>query len=80
METYPKYTLDSFKPTKYDDAAISSYQDFLTLRDEGTIPENVRFQVGIPPPFNSVQGHTHPEFHEELDPLYEQRMQEARLV
>lgn len=82
LETYPKYTLESIKPTKYDDAAISSYQQFLTLRNQGIIPANVRFQVGIPPPINAVQGHTRPEFHEELEPLYEKRMQEslARIV
>jgi hypothetical protein len=34
--------------TGYDDAAISSYAVFKRLKDEGTIPKHVRFQVCLP--------------------------------
>jgi len=44
------YTLDSIGPTKYDDVAIASYAEFLTLWKEGTIPAAVRF--------SSVPSHT----------------------
>lgn len=34
--------------TGYDDAAIESYAIFKRLREEGIIPQGVRFQVGLP--------------------------------
>ena len=73
----PAYTLQDVAPTEYDDVAISSYADFVRLRAQGTIPGDVRFQVSLPTPFNSIQGHTRPEFHEQLEPLYEQRFRES---
>lgn len=74
---YPKYTLESIKPTKYDDAAISSYHSFLALRQKGIIPVDMRIQVCLPTPINSIMANTRPEFHKELEPLYEQRFQEG---
>ncbi|TVY84827.1 hypothetical protein LSUE1_G000595 [Lachnellula suecica] len=44
-ETYPKYTLDSIKPTRYDDAAISSYREFVALRAEGIIPADALARI-----------------------------------
>jgi hypothetical protein len=34
----------------FDDAAIASYADFKSARDEGTLPAHVRFQVCLPSP------------------------------
>lgn len=77
-ESKPHYDkLDFVQPTQYDDVAISSYETFVQLRAQGVIPQGVRFQVCLPTPFNSIIGHTRPEFHEQLEPLYEQRFHEA---
>jgi hypothetical protein len=64
------FTQESIKPSQ----SLESYKKFVTLRAQGTIPKGVRFQVSLPPPFNSVQGHTRAEFHSKLDPLYEKRI------
>ena len=40
--------------TGYDNAAISSYQTFRTLRDEGVIPRGTKLQVGLPTPMNGI--------------------------
>ncbi|PYI04304.1 hypothetical protein BO78DRAFT_431367 [Aspergillus sclerotiicarbonarius CBS 121057] len=74
---HPGFTLESIKPTQYDTVAFDSYQRFLKFREQGIIPAGVRFQVSIPPPLNCVLGHTRPEFHTQMDPLYEQRMIES---
>ena len=72
----PVYTIESIQPTKYDDVAISSYTEFMKLRAQGVIPSDVRFQVCLPPPFNSIQL-VRSEFREQLEPLYEKRFQES---
>ena len=71
------YTIDSIQPTRYDDMAISSYDTFIRMRNEGIIPSDVRFQVSLPTPFNSIQGHVRPEFQRQLEPLYEKRFEES---
>ncbi|KAL8822240.1 MAG: hypothetical protein Q9191_007021, partial [Dirinaria sp. TL-2023a] len=71
------YTIDSIQPTRYDEMAISSYGIFTRMRNEGIIPSDVRFQVSLPTPFNSIQGHVRPEFHRQLEPLYEKRFEES---
>ncbi len=38
------------------DDAISSYQVFRRLRDDGTVPAGLRFQVGLPFPASSLNG------------------------
>jgi len=38
----------------YADVAIESYREFVRLRDEGTVPGGVRFQVSVPTPFAVV--------------------------
>ena len=38
----------------YADAAIESYQTFETLKAEGVVPANVRFQVSLPPPHSAA--------------------------
>ena len=80
-ESDPPYAIESIKPTRYDNAAIASYTEFVRLRDQGLIAEDVRFQVCLPPPFNSLQM-VRPELREQLEPLYEKRFQEslARIV
>jgi hypothetical protein len=38
----------------YADVAIDSYREFVRLRDEGVVPQGVRFQVSVPTPFAVV--------------------------
>ena len=38
----------------YADVAIDSYREFVRLRDEGVVPQGVRFQVSVPKPFAVV--------------------------
>ncbi|KAJ5934454.1 hypothetical protein N7466_004001 [Penicillium verhagenii] len=71
------FTLDDVKPNDYDKAAKDSYQDFLRLRQNATIPSNVRFQVSIPTPYECIQGHVRSEFQAQLEPFYEKRIFDA---
>ena len=43
-----------FTDLKYASAAVESYQTFRRLRDAGTIPATVRFQVCLPTPLGGV--------------------------
>jgi hypothetical protein len=45
-----------FDDLKYGDFATSSYATFRRLRDEGTIPPGVRFQVCLPAPHSAIDG------------------------
>ena len=72
----PEYTIESVQPTRYDEVAISSYDEFVRLRTQNAIPSNVRFQVCLPPPFNTLQL-VRPEFRVQLEPLYEHRLRES---
>lgn len=74
------FTLDAIKPSQYDTAALQSYETFVRLREKNLIPSTVRFQVCLPSPMACVQWHVKPEFHARLEPLYEQRILEARAV
>lgn len=40
--------------TTYDSNAIESYKTFKALQDAGKIPSNVKFQVSLPTPLNSL--------------------------
>ena len=71
------YTIDSIKPTRYDEAALSSYTKFCQLRREGVISKDVRFQVCLPSAYNCVQAWVEEEHRKEIYPLYEARLQEA---
>ena len=71
----PTFTADSVQPTRYDDVAISSYAEFVTLRNQGVLPSDVRFQVSLPTPYNCVTGHCKPEVQAEIEALYERRME-----
>lgn len=62
----PKMALDEieFRPLGYTAAALDSYADFKTLKGEGKIPTNVRFQVSIPTPFATGLLYFHPDSQE----------------
>jgi hypothetical protein len=51
---------ESFNPG-YADAYLASYGTFTSLRGDGTIPGNVRFQVQYPTPFATAAGWFVPE-------------------
>ncbi|KAL8828538.1 MAG: hypothetical protein Q9191_002529 [Dirinaria sp. TL-2023a] len=57
--------------TKYDDAALASYQIFRDLRSQGVIEPNTRFQVSLPTPVNVVPKFVLPQYHERVEPMYE---------
>jgi hypothetical protein len=73
----PEFALESIILTRYDEAALSSYAEFQKLRADGVIPKDVRFQVCLPTPINPVQLFVKPQYREQIEPLYEQRMLEA---
>ena len=66
--------LQQIPSTGYDTAAIESYQAFRRRRSEGRIPSNVRFQVNIPGPFDSVYGCVSPQYLADAFDIYEQRL------
>ncbi len=70
-----QYTLEDIKPTGYDEQAIASYAVFRELRDSGTIPAGVRFQVSLPTPLSVVRGFVEDNgVCRQVEPLYEQRL------
>lgn len=73
----PTFTLADIAPTAYDEATLSSYSEFTRLRQQNIIPPNVRFQVGLPSPYNVLIGHVKPELVNVIEPLYEQRFAET---
>ena len=50
----------------YADAAIESYAEFRRLREAGTVPDGVRFQVSVPTPFAVVIAWANPDSQERL--------------
>ena len=72
------YTLDDINPTGYDVQAIASYATFCELRNAGTIPADVRFQVSMPSPLTVVRGFVEDNgVCAQVDPLYEKRLLQA---
>ncbi|KAI0156822.1 hypothetical protein GGR57DRAFT_511174 [Xylariaceae sp. FL1272] len=69
----PIFTLADISPTGYDEAALSSYAEFRRLRQQNVISPNVRFQIGLPSPYNVLTVHVKPELIDAIEPLYEQR-------
>ncbi|KAM0796790.1 hypothetical protein BDR22DRAFT_899967 [Usnea florida] len=67
-------TLDHIKPTKYDEMAIESYGTFCKLRNQGVIPQGIRFQVCVPTPLNTTWRHVDYAYRERVEPLYEVRL------
>lgn len=59
--------------TGYDDVAISSYATFRALRDEGVIPQGVKFQVSLPTPINVVVQLEGP-YPAAVEPIYEEAL------
>lgn len=60
--------------TRYDEAAIASYQLFADLKAQGLIPKHVRFQVGMPTPLSVVAGFVMDQYRATVEPLYEQQL------
>lgn len=54
----------------YADAAESSYRIFHELREEGVVPEGVRFQASIPTPYASVVAWVREEDQQRFFPTY----------
>jgi methionine synthase II (cobalamin-independent) len=54
----------------YADAAESSYAIFRRLREEGAVPEGVRFQASIPTPYATVVAWVRDEDQERFFPIY----------
>lgn len=54
----------------YADAAESSYEIFRRLREEGVVPEGVRFQVSIPTPYATVVAWVREEDQQRFFPIY----------
>jgi len=67
-------TLDHIKHTKYDEMAIESYATFRKLRDQGIIPQGVRFQVSVPTPMNTTWTHVDYAYRERVELLYMERL------
>lgn len=63
--------------TGYDDAALSSYKEFLRLRKEGFIEPETRFQVCLPTPVNVLTRWVRPEYQAEVEPVYEALLLQA---
>lgn len=74
---FAAFTQDDVQPTNYDSAAKESYAKFVDLRKKGVIPSGVRFQVSIPAPYESIQGHVRAEWQACLEPFYEKRVFDA---
>ncbi|KAI1181155.1 hypothetical protein F4777DRAFT_4082 [Nemania sp. FL0916] len=73
----PTFTLADIKPTAYDEAALSSYNEFKQLRQRNIIPSHIRFQISLPSPYSVLAGHLKPELALAIEPLYEQRFAET---
>ena len=67
-------TLDQIKPSKYDEMAIESYKTFYSLREQGIIPQGVRFQVSVPTPISTTGTHVDYAYRERVEPLYMERL------
>ncbi|KAJ9609840.1 hypothetical protein H2200_006169 [Cladophialophora chaetospira] len=63
--------------TGYDTAAIDSYHTFVTMRNEGVIPQGVRFQVSIPTPLNALSAAIAGPHRNLVEPYYEAAMKRA---
>ena len=69
--------LEDVKSTGYVEPALASYQSFLSLRRAGTIPANIRFQVSLPTPMNSIACWVHPAHATKSETFYEIRIMET---
>ena len=58
----------------YAEAAIDSYAVFKRLKDEGEIPDHLRFQIGLPAPQEPILGHFETDTHGIMGPIYEKAL------
>ncbi|MCJ1449378.1 MAG: hypothetical protein MMC23_009898 [Stictis urceolatum] len=73
-----EYTLSDLNPTGYDDEAIASYATFCRLRNAGTVPHGVKFQVCLPSPLSVVKGFVEgDDLCKRIEPLYRERLLQA---
>ncbi len=63
----------SFGNLRYADEAIASYARFRELKEEGRIPEHVRFQVSLPTAI-AVMSWIAPDDRPAVEPLYQQAL------
>ncbi|KAK5992063.1 hypothetical protein PT974_05460 [Cladobotryum mycophilum] len=65
---------NSHLPTGYEDAAITSYNKFKKLQNEGTIPNGIKFQVCLPTIANVVGVMVKSPFQARVEPIYERAL------
>jgi hypothetical protein len=58
----------------YPEAAIDSYRTLLRLREEGILPEHLRFQVALPTAAAFLNAHVVYEHHAAVEPIYRERL------
>ncbi|MFF9562731.1 hypothetical protein ACF1AJ_05240 [Leifsonia sp. NPDC014704] len=63
-----------FPDLGYADAALDSYAVFRSLREDGVIPQGVRFQVSLPTPAGVVGPFIVPEDRAAVEPAYERAL------
>ena len=71
------YQLKDVKPAGYGSRAIASYATFRDLKDAGTIPSDVRFQVMLPTPLSMVTMSVKDDrFRAQIEKLHETRLRQ----
>ncbi|MFE6735256.1 hypothetical protein [Microbacterium sp. NPDC057650] len=61
-------------PLGYADAALESYEVFRSLRDEGAVAQDVRFQVSLPTPLAVVSSYFSGDDRAAIEPVYADAM------
>lgn len=64
-------------PVKYDDWALSSYETFKILREEGVIPPHIRFQVCLPTPISIMIVLFYQPYRTTIEPIWEEILLKA---
>lgn len=67
-------TEPSFSDLRIADVAISSFQEFRRLKDRGTIPRRVRFQVSVANPLSVVERFVADDSQDRVFPKYEKAL------
>lgn len=65
------HTADAQIETGYDEAAVSSYEVFRKLKQEGAIQSGVRFMVSLPTPISAITLNVEPGQQDQFEILYE---------
>jgi hypothetical protein len=65
----------AFAPLGFASTAAQSFAEFLHLRNEGAVPQGIRFQVSIPTPVAILTGFLAMEDRSRVEPLLELAMQ-----